>query len=89
MNGMHGLNGAARPHLYTEETRLVTAIEKARTTFPHAQRAFCSILMADAGLSLADASVYWRLWRAEQNALPMEHVTMWTDEAGRAKHSTG
>lgn len=88
MNGMRGLNGAARPHLFTEETRVAIAIEKAQRVFPDAQRAFCSVLMADAGLSLNDASVYWRLWRAERDALPMEHVTMWTEGTGVARHSS-
>lgn len=88
MNGMRGLNGAARPHLFTEETRLANAIETAQRTFPHAQRAFCSVLMADAGLSLNDASVYWRLWRAERDALPLEHVTMWTEPPDTARHSS-
>lgn len=69
--GMRGLNGAPRPHLFTEEVRLAQAIERARTLYPHCASAFRGYLVGATGMPYADTETHWVLWRHEVNAMPL------------------
>jgi hypothetical protein len=77
-NGMVGLNGAARPHLYTADTRLGEAIAKARRLYPQSEGSFrWSIVnavcldMSDCWQAFDETETHWMLWRHEYLARPL------------------
>lgn len=71
MNGMTGLNGAPRPHLYTSETRLGDAISVARVAYARQKSKFVAHVARYGHISEHSALTYWNVWRAEYLARPL------------------
>lgn len=55
-------------HIYTEDTRIMDAIELARKRHPHCERAFRHLIGRLTGLQHGETYTYWRQWRLEINS---------------------
>lgn len=88
MNGLVGMNGASRPHLYTAETRMMAALSEAQERAPTNAHRFIAIVRERTGCDDATALTYWRVWARERVMRPFataETVELWTDGRGNAR----